>query len=78
MEWDPTVFGDYVPEGVEALVPYRGSAAEVLHRLLGGLRSGMSYCGAATLPELRKYARFVRITEAGRREGGPHDLELLE
>ena len=67
---------DVVPEGVEALVPYRGSAGEVLTQLVGGLRSGMSYCGAATLSELRERARFTRITAAGLRESHPHDVEL--
>lgn len=67
-----------VPEGVEAVVPYRGSASEVLYQLVGGLRSGMSYLGARTLPELRKNARFVRITEAGWRESRPHDLTLVD
>ncbi len=67
---------DVVPEGVEASVPYRGSAAEVLTQLVGGLRSGMSYCGAATLAELREKARFTRITPAGLRESLPHDVEL--
>ncbi|MGI8588657.1 MAG: IMP dehydrogenase [Chloroflexia bacterium] len=67
---------DVVPEGVEASVPYRGSAAEVLTQLVGGLRSGMSYCGAVTLAELREKARFTRLTPAGLRESLPHDVEL--
>lgn len=67
-----------VPEGVEAVVPYRGTVAEVLDQLVGGLRSGMSYCNARTLAELRQNARFVRITEAGIRESHPHDLEITE
>ncbi len=67
-----------VPEGVEAVVPYRGTVAEVLDQLVGGLRSGMSYCDARTLEELRRNARFVRITEAGIRESHPHDLEITE
>jgi IMP dehydrogenase len=65
-----------VPEGVEAMVPYRGPAREVLLQLAGGLRSGMSYCDAHTLGELWEHARFVRITPAGLRESGPHDLVL--
>jgi IMP dehydrogenase len=60
-----------VPEGVEAVVPYKGTLAEVLFQLVGGLRSGMSYCNARTLPELRQNARFVRMSEAGWREGMP-------
>ncbi|MDR7554654.1 MAG: IMP dehydrogenase [Armatimonadota bacterium] len=66
-----------VAEGVEALVPYRGKVADVLQQLLGGLRSGMSYCGARTIPELWANAEFIRITPAGLRESLPHDVELL-
>ena len=66
-----------VPEGVEAVVPYRGDVGEVLFQLVGGLRSGMSYCNARNLDELRQNATFVRITEAGRSESGPHDVELM-
>ncbi len=67
-----------VPEGVEAVVPYRGSASDVLYQLVGGLRSGMSYVDACTLAELRQNARFVRMTDAGRRESQPHDLEFVD
>lgn len=75
-EWEADV-RDIVPEGVEAAVPYRGTAEEVVFQLVGGLRSGMSYCDALTLQELRKNATFIRITEAGRQEGRPHDVEML-
>lgn len=68
---------DYVPEGVEASVPYRGSVNEVLNHLLGGLRSGMSYCGAHTLEELRQQARFIRISDAGRKESNYHDVNRM-
>jgi IMP dehydrogenase len=67
----------YMAEGVEAYVDYRGSAAEVLAQLVAGLRSGMSYLGARTIKELRERAVFVRITEAGYREGLPHDVERV-
>ncbi|HEX3244977.1 MAG TPA: IMP dehydrogenase [Chloroflexota bacterium] len=60
-----------VPEGVEAVVPYKGTLSDVLFQLVGGLRSGMSYCNARTLRELRENARFVRVSEAGWREGMP-------
>ena len=60
-----------VPEGVEAVVPYKGTLSDVLFQLVGGLRSGMSYCNARSLPELRANARFVRVSEAGWREGMP-------
>jgi IMP dehydrogenase len=64
-----------VAEGVEATVPYRGRAADVLAQLVGGLRSGMSYCGARTIAELHQRAEFIRITPAGMRESLPHDIE---
>jgi IMP dehydrogenase len=68
---------EYVAEGVEAAVPYRGKAREVLTQLIGGLQSGMSYCGAASLEDFQKKAVFVRMTGAGLRESGPHDVEVL-
>src|SRR5579875_414175 len=64
---------DYVPEGVEAIVPYKGSAVTVLRQLVGGLRSGLSYCGARNLEELRRNGEFVRMTEVGLTESKPHD-----
>ena len=66
-----------VPEGVEAVVPYRGRAADVLHQLVGGLRSGLSYAGATSLSELQANAEFLRITPAGIRESGPHDVQTI-
>jgi IMP dehydrogenase len=75
-EWEDDL-AEVVPEGVEAAVPYRGDASEVIVQLVGGLRSGLSYCNARTLAELRANARFVRITEAGRVESGAHDVEAL-
>lgn len=74
-DWEDAI-EDVVPEGVEAVVPYRGDVGEVVFQLVGGLRSGMSYCDAHNLAELRQNASFVRITEAGRRESGPHDVEV--
>jgi IMP dehydrogenase len=67
-----------VPEGVEAVVEYRGSVADVLYQQVGGLRSGMSYLNARTLEQLRKHARFVRMTDAGRAESEPHDVKFVE
>jgi IMP dehydrogenase len=67
-----------VPEGVEAVVQYRGSVADVLYQHVGGLRSGMSYLNARTLADLRRNARFVRMTDAGRAESQPHDLTYVE
>lgn len=66
-----------VAEGVEAAVPYQGSVNDVLHELLGGLRSGLSYGGAMTIEELQANAEFVQITWAGMRESKPHDVEIL-
>ena len=68
---------DYVAEGVEAAVPYRGKAREVLTQLVGGLQSGMSYSGAHSVEELQQKASFVRMTGAGLKESGPHDVEIL-
>ncbi|MCI0520433.1 MAG: IMP dehydrogenase, partial [Chloroflexi bacterium] len=68
---------EYVAEGVEAAVPYRGGAREVLTQLVGGLQSGMSYSGAHSLEEFREKAVFVRVTGAGVKESGPHDVEVL-
>ncbi len=68
---------EYVPEGVEAVVPYRGSVTEVLGQLLGGLRSGMSYCGAHTLEELKRNAEFIRITSSGIKESNYHDVNIM-
>ncbi len=65
-----------VPEGIEARVPYKGPLADTVYQLVGGLRSGMGYCGAATLQELRDKARFVRITAGGLRESHPHDVQI--
>jgi len=70
-------FNEVVPEGVEAVVPYRGAVADIIYQLVGGLRSGMSYCGVRTLPDLREHATFVPITGAGMRESQPHDVQVL-
>ena len=66
-----------VPEGIEGRVPLRGSVHDVLYQLLGGLRSGMGYCGTPTLDLLRSESRFVRITVACLRESHPHDVDML-
>jgi len=68
---------DYVAEGVEAAVPYRGKAREVLTQLIGGLQSGMSYSGAKTIEEFQEKAVFTRMTGSGLKESGPHDVEVL-
>jgi IMP dehydrogenase len=66
--------GKSVPEGVEGRVPYKGSLGALVDQLVGGLKSGMGYCGVATLAELQERARFVRITVAGLRESHVHDV----
>ncbi len=67
---------DYVSEGVEAMVPYRGAARELLKQLVGGLKSGMSYSNAHSIDELHDKAVFVRMTPVGLLESRPHDVEL--
>lgn len=66
-----------VPEGVEAIVPHRGKVAEILYQLVGGIRSGLSYAGVHNIEELWEQAEFIRITPAGQRESGAHDVNLL-
>ncbi|SFG25981.1 IMP dehydrogenase [Sporolactobacillus nakayamae] len=67
-----------VPEGIEGRVPYKGRLADTIYQLLGGLRSGMGYCGAATLQNLRENARFTKITNAGLLESHPHDVQITK
>jgi IMP dehydrogenase len=67
-----------VPEGVEGRVPHKGSLSHTVHQLLGGLRSGMGYCGAKSLSELRRKARFIQITNAGLRESHVHDVIITK
>ena len=68
----------FVPEGVEGRVPYKGPLADTIYQMIGGLRSGMGYCGAANLEELRNNAQFVRITNAGLVESHPHDIDITK
>ena len=68
----------FVPEGVEGRVPYRGSLADIVFQMLGGLRAGMGYCGMHTIDEMRKNARFVRITNASLVESHPHDISITK
>ncbi len=67
-----------VPEGVEGRVPYKGPLSETIFQLLGGLRSGMGYCGAASLEILKQTGKFVRISNAGLRESHPHDISITK
>ncbi|CAM4369947.1 IMP dehydrogenase [Paenibacillus alkaliterrae] len=67
-----------VPEGIEGRVPYKGPLADTVHQLLGGLRSGMGYCGTSSLEELKNDTQFVRITGSGLRESHPHDVQITK
>jgi len=67
-----------VPEGIEGMVPHKGPLADLVYQLVGGLRSGMGYCGCASIEELRRKARFVRVTAAGLRESHPHDVFITK
>ena len=75
---DDSALLDYVAEGIEAFVPYRGNSHEIIAQLAGGIRSGLSYCGARTLAELRQNASFVRLTQAALSESYPHDVESMQ
>lgn len=68
--------GKLVPEGIEGRVPYRGSVSMIIHQMVGGLKSGMGYCGCASIPELLQKTRFVRISSAGLRESHVHDVMI--
>lgn len=67
-----------VPEGIEGRVPYKGSLSACIHQLMGGLRSGMGYCGCRDLSELRADAKFVKVSAAGSREGHPHSVIITK
>jgi len=73
-EGDQNRLAKLVPEGIEGRVPYRGSISMIVTQLVGGLRSGMGYCGSGSIPELQQKARFVRISMAGLRESHVHDV----
>jgi IMP dehydrogenase len=70
--------GKLVPEGVEGRVPYKGPLSEFVYQLVGGLRAGMGYCGARTVDELRKEARFIQVSAASVRESHPHDIAITQ
>ncbi len=67
---------DYVAEGVEAMVPYKGTVTDILKQLTGGIRSGLSYCGAHNIPQMQDNAEFIKISRAGFAESQPHDVSL--
>ena len=68
----------FVPEGVEGRVPYRGRLADIVYQMVGGIRAGMGYCGMHNIDEMRKKARFVRITNASLIESHPHDISITK
>ncbi len=68
---------DYVAEGVEAMVPYKGSVTDILKQLTGGIRSGLSYCGAHTIKQMQENAEFIKMSHAGYTESQPHDVSLM-
>ncbi|GAA0457668.1 IMP dehydrogenase [Alkalibacillus silvisoli] len=68
----------FVPEGIEGRVDYKGPVAETLFQMIGGIRSGMGYCGTDTLQDLREKAQFVKITGAGLKESHPHDVQITK
>jgi IMP dehydrogenase len=70
--------GKLVPEGIEGRVPYKGPLADLVYQLVGGLRSGMGYCGCATITELQERAKFLRVTVAGLRESHVHDVIITK
>ena len=72
VDWDKVV-----PEGVEAVVPYRGNVKEIVYQLVGGLRSGLSYGGARTIKQLQENAEFIEISSAGVRESNSHDVRRI-
>ncbi|USZ68323.1 IMP dehydrogenase [Halorussus salilacus] len=69
---------EYVPEGVEAAKPYKGSLESELHQLVGGMQSGMGYVGGSTIPEFKERSEFVRVSSAGQQESHPHDVMITD
>jgi len=67
-----------VPEGVEGRVPFKGSLADTIYQFIGGLRASMGYCGARTIDEFKKDAKFVKISTSGLRESHPHDVIITK
>ena len=82
MEWVPSLLWRMVlrlvPEGVEGRVAYKGTVEDTIFQLVGGIRSGMGYCGCKTIPLLHEKAKFVQITGAGLKESHPHDIQITK
>ncbi|PSQ48227.1 IMP dehydrogenase [Halobacteriales archaeon SW_6_65_15] len=75
---EPDEEEEYVPEGIEAAEPYKGSLESELHQLVGGMQSGMGYVGAGTISEVKERSEFVRVSSAGQTEGHPHDVMITD
>ncbi|WP_276301178.1 IMP dehydrogenase [Halorussus lipolyticus] len=75
---EPDEEEEYVPEGVEAAEPYKGSLESELHQLVGGMQSGMGYVGAETIPAFKERSEFIRVSSAGQTEGHPHDVMITD
>jgi len=75
---EPEEEDDYVPEGVEAATPYKGTLKSELHQLAGGMQSGMGYVGAPTIPEFKERSEFVRVSSAGQAESHAHDVVITD
>ena len=67
-----------VPEGIEGRVPYKGPLADIVYQLVGGIRSGMGYCGTPTIQDLKENTQFIKITNASLRESHPHDVQITK
>ncbi|MBU2100689.1 IMP dehydrogenase, partial [Candidatus Micrarchaeota archaeon] len=70
--------GKFVPEGIEGMVPFKGKLSEVIYQMVGGIKSGMGYCGAKNILELKKKAEFTRISSASLKESHPHDITITD
>jgi IMP dehydrogenase len=75
---DVSNLSKFVPEGIEGRVAYKGPLSNIIYQVIGGLRSAMGYCGVATIQEMQRRTRFVRITSAGLRESHPHDVVITK
>jgi IMP dehydrogenase len=69
---------EYIPEGVEAATPYKGSVESELHQLVGGMQAGMGYVGSETIPGFKTRSELVRVSSAGQQEGHPHDVVITD
>jgi IMP dehydrogenase len=68
---------DYVAEGVEAMVPYKGTVIDILVQITGGIRSGLSYCGGHDIKQMQNNAEFIKMSRAGFAESQPHDVDVV-